>query len=76
MGCPEPQQCAAATCGLGSDWECSLGREGTTEDPKDKGTDDASRTGSGCSRAVPALLAEQPGDPTEEIGPFKRDSDK
>lgn len=22
------------------------------------------------------LLAEQPGDPNEEIGPFKRDSDK
>lgn len=80
MGCPQPQLSVAATCGLGSDWECfSLGREGTTQDPKDKGT---GMTHPGLAAAAAELcqheelLAEQPGDPTEEIGPFKRDSDK
>lgn len=58
-----------------------LGREGSTQDPKDKGT---GMTHPGLAAAVAAaepcqheeLLAEQPGDPMEEIGPFKRDSDK
>lgn len=58
-----------------------MGREGTTQDPKDKGT---GMTHPGLAAAAAAaelcqheeLLAEQPGDPTEEIGPFKRDSDK
>lgn len=58
-----------------------MGREGTSQDPKDKGT---GMTHPGLAAAAAAaelcqheeLLAEQPGDPTEEIGPFKRDSDK
>lgn len=58
-----------------------MGRGGPQQDPKDKGT---GMTRPGLAAAVAAaepcqheeLLAEQPGDPAEEIGPFKRDSDK
>lgn len=57
------------------------GRGGPRQDPKDEGTE---MTRTGLAAAVAAaepcqheeLLAEQPGDPAEEIGPFKRDSDK
>lgn len=74
LGCPRPQHLWAESA-LPTD------REGTTEHPKDKGT---GMTHPGLAAAVAAaelcqleeLLAEQPGDPTEEIGPFKRDSDK
>lgn len=57
------------------------GRGGPQQDPKDEGT---GMTCPGLAAAAAAaelcqheeLLAEQPGDPAEEIGPFKRDSDK
>ena len=58
-----------------------MGRGGLWQDPKDEGT---GMTCPGLAAAVAAaepcqqkeLLAEQPGDPAEEIGPFKKDSDK
>lgn len=58
-----------------------LERGGPQQDPKDEGTGmTRPRLAAAVAAAEPCqheeLLAEQPGDPAEEIGPFKRDSDK